>query len=101
MYCSFSGGKDSTFALYYIVNKLKLKPLVVRFDHGFLRPNLEENVKRCQRKIGFDMLTFISNWKIAQKLMLRSFLDKGDFVGIVIQVYFLTPCGFQLKKISC
>ena len=42
----FSGGKDSTWTLNYLVKEYKLKPLVVRFDHGFMRPNLEENVKR-------------------------------------------------------
>ena len=36
----FSGGKDSTLTLYYLVKEYGLKPLVVRFDHGFLRPNL-------------------------------------------------------------
>jgi hypothetical protein len=44
-----------------------------------MRQNLEENIKKCQRKLGFDMITFTPNWKIVQKLMLRSFLDKGDF----------------------
>src|SRR6266481_1165671 len=34
----FSGGKDSTFTLWYLVRKFKLKPLVVSFDHGFYRP---------------------------------------------------------------
>ena len=29
----FSGGKDSTFTLYYLVKKYKLKPLVVQFNH--------------------------------------------------------------------
>ena len=31
----FSGGKDSTWALYYLIKEYKLNPLVVRFDHGF------------------------------------------------------------------
>ena len=75
----FSGGKDSVWTLYYIVNELKLKPLVVRFDHGFLRPNLEENTKRIQRKLGIDFHHFTPNWKVVQKLMLQSFLEKGDF----------------------
>ena len=39
----FSGGKDSTWTLYYLIKEYNLKPLVVRFDHGFLRPNLNEN----------------------------------------------------------
>jgi len=94
----FSGGKDSTFALYYIVKKLKLKPLVIRFDHGFLRPNLEENVKRCQRKLGFDMLTFTPNWKIVQKLMIRSFLDKGDFCWHCHTGIFSYPMWISIEK---
>jgi N-acetyl sugar amidotransferase len=75
----FSGGKDSVWTLYYLVKHYKLKPLVVRFDHGFLRPNLEENTKRIQRELGVDFHHFTPNWKVAQKLMLQSFLEKGDF----------------------
>jgi len=75
----FSGGKDSTWTLYYLVKEYGLKPLVVRFDHGFMRPNLEENVKRTQRELGVDMLTFTPNWHVVRKLMLQSLLEKGDF----------------------
>ena len=75
----YSGGKDSTWALYYLVKVCGLKPLVVRFNHGFLRPNLHENTTRVLRNLGVDFHDFTSNWKIVQKLMLQSFLEKGDF----------------------
>ena len=75
----YSGGKDSTWTLYYLVKEYGLKPLVVRFDHGFLRPNLEENTKRMQRELGVDFHHFTPNWKVVQKVMLQSFLEKGDF----------------------
>jgi len=75
----FSGGKDSTWALYYLMKEYKVKPLVVRFDHGFLRPNLNENTTRVLRDLGADFHTFTPNWKVVQKLMLQSFLEKGDF----------------------
>jgi len=75
----FSGGKDSTWTLYYLVKTYGIKPLVVRFDHGFMRPNLEENVKNTVRELGVDILSFTPNWKVVQKLMLQSFLEKGDF----------------------
>lgn len=75
----FSGGKDSTWTLYYLVTQYKLKPLVVRFDHGFLRPNLLDNTLKTIRKLGVDFLQFTPNWKVVQKLMLQSFLEKGDF----------------------
>src|SRR5579871_4952521 len=47
----FSGGKDSTYQAWYIVTQLKLKPLIVRFDHGFYRPTLELNNKRTFKKL--------------------------------------------------
>ncbi len=75
----FSGGKDSTWTLYYLMKEYKIKPLVVRFDHGFLRPNLNENTIKVLRNLGADFHTFTPNWKVVQKLMLQSFLEKGDF----------------------
>jgi N-acetyl sugar amidotransferase len=75
----FSGGKDSTWTLYYLMKEYNLKPLVVRFDHGFLRSNLEENTKKALRELGADFHHFTPNWKVVQKLMLQSFLEKGDF----------------------
>jgi N-acetyl sugar amidotransferase len=75
----FSGGKDSTWTLHYLVKEYGIKPLVVRFDHGFLRPNLVENTVRTIRTLGVDFHHFTPNWKVVQKLMLQSFLEKGDF----------------------
>lgn len=75
----FSGGKDSTWTLHYLVKEYGIKPLVVRFDHGFMRPNLEYNVKKTMRHLGVDMMSFTPNWKVVQRLMLQSLLEKGDF----------------------
>jgi N-acetyl sugar amidotransferase len=61
------------------VKEYGIKPLVVRFDHGFLRPNVQENTLRTIRKLGVDFHHFTPNWKVVQKLMLQSFLEKGDF----------------------
>jgi len=75
----FSGGKDSTFQLYYLMKEYKLKPLVVRFNHGFMRQMLEENNQRTFKKLGVDVLEFKPNWKIVKRLMLESFMRKTDF----------------------
>lgn len=75
----FSGGKDSTFSLYYAVEILKLRVLVVSFDHGFYRDNLLRNRERTVNKLGVDLVTFRPNQKLVKKLMLQSLKDKGDF----------------------
>jgi N-acetyl sugar amidotransferase len=94
----FSGGKDSTWTLYYLVKTYGLKPLVVRFDHGFLRPNLEENVKRTIRTLGVDMLSFTPNWHVVRKLMLQSLLEKGDFCWHCHTGIFSYPMWVALEK---
>jgi N-acetyl sugar amidotransferase len=75
----FSGGKDSTFSLYYAVEILKLRVLVVSFDHGFYRDNLLRNRERTINKLGVDLVTFRPNQVLVKKLMLQSLKDKGDF----------------------
>ena len=75
----FSGGKDSTYQLWYIVRKMKLKPLVVRFDHGFYRPNLENNNKRTFKLLGVDVVQFTPSWHVVRELMLESLKRRGDF----------------------
>ncbi len=75
----FSGGKDSTFTLYHLMKEHKLKPLVVQFDHGFMRPNLRENNERTFKKLGVDVISFQPNWHVVRKVMLESLKRKGDF----------------------
>jgi N-acetyl sugar amidotransferase len=75
----FSGGKDSTFQLWYIVKKLGLKPLAVRFDHWGYRPLVRENNDRTFKKLGVDILQFTPNWRVVRLLMLESLKRTGDF----------------------
>lgn len=75
----YSGGKDSTFQLYYLMKEYGLKPLVVRFNHGFMRTTIKNNNERTLKKLGVDMLEFTPNWLIVKRLMLESFKRKTDF----------------------
>lgn len=75
----FSGGKDSTFQLWYVVNILKLKPLVVRYNHWGYRPLVAENNTRVFKKLGVDVVEFTANWKVVKALMLEALRRTGDF----------------------
>ena len=75
----FSGGKDSTFQLWYVVRELGLKPLVVRYNHWGYRPLINENNLRTFKKLNVDVLEFTSKWDVVKKLMLKSLEQTGDF----------------------
>ena len=75
----FSGGKDSTFALWYLVTQKKVNPLVVRFDHNFLRPTVQKNTQKTLTKLKVDFIDFKPNFEIIKKTMLESLKRRGDF----------------------
>ena len=76
----FSGGKDSTFTLYYLVKEYKLKPLVVQFNHGFMRPNLLANNERTFKSLGVDVISFTPNWKVVKAFDARGANQKRRFL---------------------
>jgi hypothetical protein len=61
------------------MKEYNLKPLVVRFNHGFYRKTVLDNSSKVLKKLGVDFLEFTPNWKIVKKLMLESFIRKTDF----------------------
>ena len=93
----FSGGKDSTFTLHYLVKEYKLKPLVIQFNHGFLRPNLQQNNERTFRELGVDVITFTPNWKVVKRLMLEALIRKGDFCWHCHTGIFSYPMHIAIK----
>ncbi len=95
----FSGGKDSTWTLFYLMKRYpELKPLVVRFNHGFLRSNLMQNCDRVFRKLGVDVHDFTPSWRIVKRLMLQAFLEKGDFCWHCHTGIFAYPMQVALKE---
>lgn len=92
-----SGGKDSTFTLWYLVKHYKLKPLVVQFDHGFLRDRLHENNVQTFKKLGVDVISFTPNWKLVKRLMLEALRRKGDFCWHCHTGIFSYPMHIAIK----
>ena len=69
----FSGGRDSTYLLWYVVNVLKLKPLAV-FSNSMLIPQQTlSNIQKTTTLLGVDLLIKEHNYlKICSKHYLNS-----------------------------
>ncbi len=93
----FSGGKDSTFTLYYLVKEYGIKPLVVQFNHGFMRPTLLKNNERTFKSLGVDVVSFTPNWKIVKRVMLEALIRKGDFCWHCHTGIFSYPMHIAIK----
>ena len=51
-----SGGRDSTYLLYLLVKKYKLRPLAVHFNDGFDNPVAGENMLNTVKKLKIDFI---------------------------------------------
>jgi tRNA(Ile)-lysidine synthase TilS/MesJ len=51
---AYSGGKDSTQALYLVKSKYRLSALALTFDNGFLPPQTLRNIRKVVRSLGVD-----------------------------------------------
>lgn len=71
-----SGGRDSTFLLYYIKKILKLRPLAVHYDNGFDSDTSVSNILKICEKLDVELETNVANWETFKKVT-RSFFFAG------------------------
>lgn len=88
-----SGGRDSTFLLWNVVNTWKLRPLAVHFNDGFDNPVGGENMLKAVRKLGVELRTITSDWREAKDLKIDFLkasvpdLNLGTDIGIASSLY--------------
>jgi len=70
--CLYSGGKDSTFMLYRLVKKYKLRVLAVTLDNYFLAPEAHENIKKITSKIKVDHIFCQPDFALVKELIKAS-----------------------------
>ena len=88
-----SGGRDSSFTLWYCVTKLKLRPLAVHFNDGFGNPVAGENMLKASRILGVELRTITSDWRESKDLKIAFLkasvpdMEEGTDVGIATALY--------------
>lgn len=68
-----SGGRDSTFLLYYAKIILNLRVLAVHFNDGFGNPVAGENIYKVTKQLNIDLKIYTSDWRLSKDLKI-SFL---------------------------
>lgn len=68
-----SGGKDSSYILYYVVNELGLNPIAVSYNSGFQSKFAEENVRNACKKLGVELVEVYSPGNIQHKILKASY----------------------------
>lgn len=69
-----SGGKDSSYILYYVVKELGLKPLAVSYNSGYQKAIAEENVRNTCEKLNVPLIIIKSPGRIQKNRLKTSYL---------------------------
>ena len=69
-----SGGRDSSYLLYYIKKELGLRPLAVHYDNGFGSDISVSNIYKVCEKLDVDLETVVANWEKFKKITKSFFL---------------------------
>jgi len=88
----FSGGKDSSYAIYLCTQKYKMKPLCVTFDNGFISKDASANIKKLTTKLNVDHIFVKPDWELLKRLYRHFLLTTGEFcttcnIGITSSLY--------------
>jgi hypothetical protein len=82
-----SGGKDSSYVLYYAKKKLDLRVLAVHYDHGFGVDLARKNIDTACKILEIPLIVVKVNIKNHKK-MLKEILLMSDIIG-----NFFNTCG--------
>lgn len=94
-----SGGKDSTYVLYYLAKVLGLNVIAVHYDNGFTHPQAAENLRQITERLSIRLVTIHGIHQA--KLMignLRSFLSKPSAAMVPLMC---TGCRFGIVSSAC
>ncbi len=68
-----SGGIDSSYLLYSVVEEFKLRPLVFHVDAGWNSQIAVNNIEKLIDKLNLDLFTVVINWEEMKDLQLAFF----------------------------
>lgn len=88
-----SGGRDTSYCLYYAKEVLNLRPLAVHFDNGWDSDIAKTNLARLCNGLNVDLHTIIMDWPDSRELTnctIRAcvpYIDLTDDIGIASALY--------------
>ena len=88
-----SGGKDSSYLLYIVKKKMKLRPLAVHYDNGFNSEVSVSNILKLCEKLDVDLETKVADWDSIRDITKSFFLasvsdpDTPTDIGIFKTIY--------------
>lgn len=88
-----SGGRDSSYTIWWVTKVLGLTPIAVHFNDGFGNPMAGENMVKACKKLGVELRTITSDWRESKDLKIAFLkastpdMEEGTDIGIATALY--------------
>ena len=95
-----SGGRDSTYLLYYLTREIGLRCLAVHFNDGFGNPTAGENMHKSVKKLNVDLRTISADWRESKDLKIACLkastpdLNLATDIGLTAALYGVASSEF-------
>jgi hypothetical protein len=99
-----SGGRDTSYCLYYAKEVLGLRPLAVHFDNGWTSDIARGNMQRICERLEVDLQVITMDWEDSKELTnatMRAcvpYLDLTNDIGIARTLYDMA-CKHKIRYI--
>lgn len=93
-----SGGKDSTYVLYYLTKMLGLKTIAVNYDNGFTHPFATENLRHITKILGVELITIQGNQRSYLVGNLKAYLARPSVAMVPMMC---TGCRVGIVGSAC
>lgn len=93
----FSGGKDSSFLLYFLTQELGLKVMTITLTHNFLSRETLNNIEKFAKKFSKKHITITNNYlNRSGKHFLETWINRPDEESLVT---LCTGCRLGLTRL--
>jgi hypothetical protein len=96
----FSGGKDSSYVLYYMHKVCGLRVLSMNFDNGFRSPEAGANLDALPGKLGIDCVSIRLPWPLMSRLYAAFMKDAGEFCSVCNSVGYLAIMTYVMRHMD-
>ena len=94
----WSGGKDSTYVLYYLRKHYKCRILAVNFNNGFQSEAARQNLASVSEHLCFDLITLKPDWNLLRKIYALFMRKKGELCTVCNTVGYAVFLSFAMRQ---
>lgn len=96
----FSGGKDSSYVLYFLRKICGLRALAINFNNGFRSQAAELNLKTLPERLKADVVSIELPWRLMKKLYAAFMQDAGEFCTVCNAVGYLAIMSYIMQHLD-